>query len=161
MLYANKQALELIHQLTNCNKTHTSGKDLTIPVGNHVLLCDHTESQNKIQDQYKSDMYVMIGQHEEPNVYYSQLLNGHKPGQHKVVNQHQLFDLNQSSPPSTSTSLNDGFATIPSFLTPKQSNSNLSNSTTQDSLHDYNTHSKWKTPAASRQMVAETIVKHL
>ena len=50
MLYANKQALKLIHQSTNCNKICASSKDLTIPVGNHILLHDHPEGRNKIQD---------------------------------------------------------------------------------------------------------------
>ena len=86
MLYANKQALKAIHKSTKHNKDCTGGKDLTIPVGNHVLLCDHPEGCNKIQDKYKSDVYVVIGHHEEPNVYYIQLLNSSKPGQPKVVN---------------------------------------------------------------------------
>ena len=38
MLYANKQALKGIHKTTKCNKDCTGGKDITIPVGNHVLL---------------------------------------------------------------------------------------------------------------------------
>ena len=86
MLYANKQVLKLIHQSANCNKIDAGGKNLTIPVGNHVLSCDHPEGRNKIQDQYKSDVYVMIGHHREPSVYYIQLLNKDKPGQPKVVN---------------------------------------------------------------------------
>ena len=52
-----------------------------------MLLCDHPEGHNKIQDRYKSDVYIVVGHHqEEPNVYYIQLLNSSKPGQHKVVN---------------------------------------------------------------------------
>ena len=38
MLYANKQALKGIHKSTKHNRDRTSGKDITIPVGNHVLL---------------------------------------------------------------------------------------------------------------------------
>ena len=49
MLYANNQALKGIHKSTKCNRDRTSGKDITIPVGNHVLLCDHPEGHNKIQ----------------------------------------------------------------------------------------------------------------
>ena len=75
---------------------------MIIPIGNHVLLCDHPEGRNKIQDRYKTDVYVVVGHHqEEPNVYYIQLLNNSKPGQPKVVNRHQLFDLKRSVPPST------------------------------------------------------------
>ena len=45
------------------------------------------EGCNKIQDRYKTDVYVVVGHHqEEPNVYYIQLLNSSKPGQPKVVN---------------------------------------------------------------------------
>ena len=43
MLYTNKQALKGIHKSTKHNKHHFSRKDITIPVGNHVLLCDHLE----------------------------------------------------------------------------------------------------------------------
>ena len=44
-------------------------------VGNQVLLWDHPEGRNKIQEKYKLDMYVVIGHHHESNVYYVQLLN--------------------------------------------------------------------------------------
>ena len=85
MLYANKQALELIQQSTKRNKNHISGKDLHIPIRNHVLLRDDLEGHNKIQDRYKSDVYIVVGHHTEPNVYYIQLLNKDKPGLPKVV----------------------------------------------------------------------------
>ena len=49
MLHANKQALKLIKQLSKCNKVRTGGRSLHIPIGNHVLLCDHTEGRNQIQ----------------------------------------------------------------------------------------------------------------
>ena len=48
MLYANKQVLKSIHKSTKCNKDCSGSKDLTIPVGNHVLLHDHPEGHNKI-----------------------------------------------------------------------------------------------------------------
>ena len=98
MLQANKQALKLIKKSTQYNKHSTSGKDLHIPIGNHVLLCDHLEGCNKIQDWYKSDVYVVVGHHTKPNVYYIQLLNKDKPVLPKVINQCQLF--NHPSPPS-------------------------------------------------------------
>ena len=139
MLYANKQALKLIKQSVQCDKDHTGGKSLDIPIGNHVLLRDHPEGRNKIQDRYKSDMYIVVGHHVEPNVYYIQLLNTDKPGPPKVVNRHQLFDLNHTSPPSEETSPNGDFAVIPSFLQPK-SISNLHNLNTTNTLpyHHYN-----------------------
>ena len=78
------------------------------------------EGCNKIQDWYKSDVFVVVGHHMEPNVYYIQLLNEDKPGLPKVVNWHQLFDLNCSSPPAVATpSPNGDNAIIPSFLHPK------------------------------------------
>ena len=51
-----------------------------------MLLCDHPEGQNKIQDKYKPDVYVVVDHHKEPNVYYVQLLNKDKPAHPKVVN---------------------------------------------------------------------------
>ena len=62
-------------------------------MGNHVLLCDHPEGRNKIQDRYKSDVYVVVGHHQEPNVYYIQLLSHDHKSKPKVVNRHQLYDL--------------------------------------------------------------------
>ena len=68
MLYANKQALKGINKTTKHNKDHSGGKDITIPFGNQVLLCDHPEGHNKIQDWYKSEVYVIVGHDQEPNV---------------------------------------------------------------------------------------------
>ena len=137
MLFANKQALKGIHKSTKCNKDCTSGKDITIPVGNHVLLHDHPEGHNKIQDRYKSEVYVVVGHHQKPNVYYIQLLNSSKPGQPKVVNWHQLYDLQRSVPPSTSPLGDDGFASIPSFLNRQPCNfsSNVGDSNNQHNSH--------------------------
>ena len=124
MLNANKQALKLIKKSTQCNKDCTGSKELTIPIGNQVLLCDHLEGHNKIQDWYKSDVYVVVGHHKEPNVYYIQPLNTDKQGSPKVVNWHQLFDLKHSSSLSMAdTPQEDDSAVIPSFLHPKPKNS--------------------------------------
>ena len=102
LLYANKQALKGIQKSAKRNQDQNSGKDMIIPVGNHVLLHNHLEGRNKIQDRYKTDVYVVVGHHQEqPNVYYIPLLDNSKPGQPKVVNRHQLFDLKRSVPPST------------------------------------------------------------
>ena len=86
MMHANKQALKFINKSTQHNKHHTAGKELVIPIGNHVLLCDHPEGCNKIQNRYKSDVYVMVGHHNEPNVYYIRLLDSDKKAHPKVVN---------------------------------------------------------------------------
>ena len=118
-LHTNKQALKLIKQSSKCNKDCTGGKSLHIPIGNHVLLHDHLEGCNKIQDRYKSDVYIVVGHHSEPNVYYIQLLNKDKPGTPKVVNWHQLFDLKWSEPPSVASTSPNGDSAVPSFLHPK------------------------------------------
>ena len=74
LVSANKHALKLINKTTQHSKSHNGGKELLIPVGNHVLLCDHPEGSNKIQDKYKSDIYMVVDHYKEPNVYYIQLL---------------------------------------------------------------------------------------
>ena len=162
MLHANKQALKSIKQSVQRNKNCTGGKPLDIPIGNHVLLRDHPEGRNKIQDRYKSDVYVVVGHHAEPNVYYIQLLNTDKPGSPKAVNRRQLFDLNRTSPPSEATSPNGDFAVIPSFLHPKPTSKlhNLNN-TTDLPDHHYNTRSKRKAATAGRQAEVNTIITHL
>ena len=78
----------------NVIRCQTAGKELVIPIGNHVLLRDHPEGRNKIQNRFKSDIYIVVGHHDEPNVYYIQLLNSDKKALPKVVNRCQLFDLN-------------------------------------------------------------------
>ena len=127
-----------------------------------MLLRDHLEGQNKIQDRYKSDVYVVVGHHVEPNVYYIQLLNTDKPGSPKAVNRHQLFDLNHTSPPSEATSPNGDFAVIPSFLHPKPiSKLHNLNNTTDLPDHHYNTRSKRKAATAGRQAEVNTIITDL
>ena len=54
-------------------------KSLEILEGNLVLLCNHQEGQNKIQDKYKSDTFVVVGKHPEPNVYCIKPVNGNSP----------------------------------------------------------------------------------
>ena len=176
MMHANKQALKLISKSTQCNKCLTGGKELVIPVGNHVLLHDHPEGCNKIQNRYKSNIYVIVSHHDEPNVYYIQLLGSDKKVHHKVVNQCQLFDLNHSVPPSIgSSSATDDLASVPSFLHSNrsgnfnfnfQSNVNLDSSVNFDGtngtqLHHYNTRAKHKATTASSQVAAETIITYL
>ena len=98
----------------------------------------------------------MVGHHEEPNVYYIQLLNADKKGLPKVVNQCQLFDLNCSSPPSVINSFNGDFVMVPSFLNTSKSKSNINfNSNVQQQSHHYNTRHKHKTTATSRQVVVQ------
>ena len=122
LVAANKQALKSIHKTMQCSKAHAGGKSLLSLVGNHVLLWDHPEGHNKIQDRYKPDIYVVVGHHQEPNMYYIQLLNSDHKEHPKVVNHHQLYDLNQSCLPSVSLgSESEGHdvPVIPSFLASK------------------------------------------
>ena len=107
-------------------------------------------------------MYVIVGHHSEPNVYYIQLLNKDKPGSPKAVNRCQLFDLNRSSPPSEATSSNGDFAVIPSFLQPKiVHNLHNLNNTNKTPAHHYNTRAKHKAATAGRQAEVNTIITHL
>ena len=161
MLHANKQALKLINKSTKHNKDHTGSQNLCITIGTHVLLRDHLEGCNKIQDWYKSDVFVVVVHHTEPNVYYIQLLNKNRPGLPKVVNWHQLFDSNCTSPPTVATTSPDGdHAIIPSFLHPNPK-SNIFNVDQHNVSHQYNTRSKHKAATTGRQAEVNTIITHL
>ena len=74
---ANRQALKYIMQSAKKSQIRTGGKSLQIPIGNLVLLRDHPEGCNKIQDNYKSEVYVIIEHHKDPNVYIIQSLGIH------------------------------------------------------------------------------------
>ena len=54
-------------------------KTLDILDGNLVLLLDHLEGCNKIQDKYKEPEFVMVCRHAEPNVYDIKPVNGKGP----------------------------------------------------------------------------------
>ena len=159
--YTNKHALKIINKTTKHSKAHASGKELIIPVGNHVLLCDHPKGRNKIQDKYKSDIYIVVGHHQEPNVYYIQLLSQDYRSKPKVVNHHQLYNLNWSISPSASQDLesrDDGYPVLPCFLAGKTQGSYNSSFSDPHSTHHYNTCSKLKAATAGRQAVVESQV---
>ena len=174
MMHVNKQALKYINKSNKRNKSHTACKELVIPIGNHVLLRDHPEGCNKIQNRFKSDVYVVVDHHKEPNVYYIRLLSADKDTQPKVVNRHQLFGLNRSVPPSAGRSDSvDYFAIVPSFLhNNKKYNFGLSSDVDHSDLdsaidsdsakgtatHHYNTRAKHKAATLVRPVVAETII---
>ena len=87
LVSANKHAIKSIQKTTLRNKLHVGGDELHIPIGNHVLLRNHPEGQNKFKDQYKSDIYVIMDSHkEEPNVYYIQPLDDTQKVKPKAVN---------------------------------------------------------------------------
>ena len=56
-----------------------------------VLLRDHPEGCNKIQDNYKSELFVVVNHDKDPSVYIIQSLD--KKGLKKTVNRQQLIDL--------------------------------------------------------------------
>ena len=84
LMCVNRQALKHIKQSAKKSQIRTGGKSLQIPIGNLVLLRDHPEGHNKIQDNYKSEPFVIIDHHKDPNVYIIQPLD--KKGPKKVVN---------------------------------------------------------------------------
>ena len=62
---------------------------------------DHPEGCNKILDNYKSKLFVVVDHHKDPSVYITQSLD--KKGPKKTVNRQQLFDLKKAQvDPTTS-----------------------------------------------------------
>ena len=59
--------------------SHAGGKALNIPIGNFVLLKDHLEGQNKGQDNFRSDQFIVDSKHQDPNVYSIEPLHGKGP----------------------------------------------------------------------------------
>ena len=72
----NREALKRIKQSTEKSVSWAGGKAPHIPLGNLVLLCDHPEGCNKIQDNYKSWLFVRELKHKDPNVYIIKPFNG-------------------------------------------------------------------------------------
>ena len=91
LLIANKRAMKNIKAIEAKNKRISKGKDLDIPVGNLVLLRDHPEWRNKIQDRNKSELYIVVRKGERPNNFWIKPLGSNaKP---KEVNRQQIFDV--------------------------------------------------------------------
>ena len=90
LMSANRWALKHISQSARKSQTRASGRTLHIPLGNLVLLTDHPEGQNKIQDNYKSELFVTVAHHKDPNVYVIHSIN--MKGPKRIVNRQQLFD---------------------------------------------------------------------
>ena len=76
ILAVNRCALKRIKQSVEKSVSQQEGKALEIPIGNLVLLHDHLEGQNKIQDHYKSKLFVVDSKHQDPNVYNIKPLYG-------------------------------------------------------------------------------------
>ena len=94
ILAVNRCALKRIKQSAEKSVSQAGGRELKIPIGNLVLLHDHPEGQNKIQDHYKSELFVIESKHWDPNVYKIKPLCVKDPMH--TVNWQQLFDLQKS-----------------------------------------------------------------
>ena len=93
ILAVNRQALKNIKQTPNKTVLHAGGSPLEILKDNLVLLRDHLEGRCKIQDNFKSELFMAVLKHKDPNVCTICPLCG---GLVHVVNQWQLFDLKKS-----------------------------------------------------------------
>ena len=58
-----------IKQTAKKTALHVGGCTLDIPKDNLVLLRDHPEGRQKIQNNYKSELFVTVSKHKVPNVY--------------------------------------------------------------------------------------------
>ena len=94
ILAMNRHVLKRTIQSVEKSVFQSGCKTLDIPIGNLVLLYDHPEGWNKIQDNYKRELFVMESKHQEPNVYTIKPLSGKGPMH--TVNWWQLFDLQKS-----------------------------------------------------------------
>ena len=91
LLCANKHSQKNIKASNAKNCRLVGGKDLLIPIRNLILLHDHLEGQNKIQDHNKDQLYVVTGHHEHQNAYFAKPIGSESPL--KQVNRHEMFDL--------------------------------------------------------------------
>ena len=124
------------------SQIRTGGKSLQIPIGNLLLLRDHPEGCNKIQDNYKPKLFIIIEHHKDPNVYIIQPLD--KKGPKKTVNRQQLFDLRKSQ--------GDPLTSDPSIKGPKF-DPKVKKLKEPQICHPYGTRSKTKATSASVQSV--------
>ena len=79
ILAANMWALKRMKISAEKSVSWAGGKALDIPIGNLVLLHDHPKGHNKIQDNYKNELFVMESKLQDPNVYIIKPLNGKDP----------------------------------------------------------------------------------
>ena len=112
MQATNQHALKSIKKSAEQGALRTGGKELSIPEGNLVLLWDHPESHNKIQDHFKDQEFVMVKQLHEPNVYWIKPVNGVSP--EWVANCRQLQALQKAHDNNDNTN-NEEVGNVPSF----------------------------------------------
>ena len=91
---ANKRALKAIQKATEDNTLRAGGKELSIPVGNLVLLRNHPKGRNKTQDAYHNTMWRVID-NPQRNVYRIEPTKG---GMSKLVNRREIKDCEQLAP---------------------------------------------------------------
>ena len=91
IVQANKRVLKSIQARAKVNERSSGDKDLNIPIGNLVLLHDHPEGQNRIEDDHKPDLFEVTGKHSDPNAFFVKPLD--RKGPVKQVNRRQIFDL--------------------------------------------------------------------
>ena len=77
-----------------------------------VLLWNHPKGHNKIQDQFKDQVFVVVEEPHEPNVYQIKPVSCVSP--EWVVNCRQLQDLQKAHNDSDNTS-DEKMGNIPSF----------------------------------------------
>ena len=79
IVQANKRVFKSIQARAKVNERSSGDKDFDIPIGNLVLLCDHLEGRNKIQDDYKPDLFEVTSKHSDPNAFFVKPLDGKGP----------------------------------------------------------------------------------
>ena len=94
ILAVNRWVLKRVKISAEKSVSRAGGKALSIPIGNLVLLRDHPKGQNKIQDNYKNELFVVESQHQDPNIYTIKPLNGKGPM--CKVNWQLLYDLQKT-----------------------------------------------------------------
>ena len=118
-----------------------------------MLLCDHSEGWNKIQDNYKSKLFVMESQHQDPNVFTIKPLNGKGPM--CKVNWQQLFDL-QKTQGSDKPSNPAPDTILPTLLVKKPTRGLI----TPQHTHPYGTRSKTQANTMVLQSSSEDEPQH-
>ena len=146
----NKWPLKGIWQSKQKNTERLNQKWLEIPVGNLVLLCDHPEGCNKINDRYKSEEFVVVGRCPELKVSCITPVNSNGPVQ--TINQCQIQDLWKTQ--------NDGGLTSPQYNHDGSQVRFLIQNWIWPNppyTHQYATHSKGRTPMLSLSTTAGVV----
>ena len=153
ILATNRKALKRIKTSAEKSVSQAGGKALDIPEGNLVLLHDHPEGCNKIQDNYKNELFVMESKHQDLNVYIIKPLNG--KGLMCTLNWQQLFNL-QKTQGSNMPSSSAPDTILPTLLVKKPTRA----LTTPQHVHPYGTRSKTQANTMILQSYSEDEAEH-